>query len=469
VPTSDQLLIRRSVSRTGANKVWINDTLATVALLNRTLDPLVEIVGQHEHLTLTRPDAHRSLIDRFGELEPTAAAYAKFHAVWSKARSARRALEEARSARAERIDYVRFQLEELDGLNLREGEYSDLDEKLGKVRNLERLRELSNSALVELQDAERSAGVRIGVALDALAKLADTDAALSDLRVRLADAAAAVEDICADLSRYARLLDENDEDLDSLERRHEELSRAFRKYVSDEAGLIEKQAELRSELGVLTNFEEALESAGTAEREARTRAEASADKLSAKRSVAAKKLFKHVISLLADLGMPHATLELREQRERLTVSGWEGLEMLFSANQGEPVAAIGKIASGGELSRLMLAIKTAASASDRLQTYTFDEVDTGIGGATAEVVGRLLAKLSSGRQLLCVTHHPQIAAFADVHLRAEKTVTDGRTFSRLVTLEESERVEEVGRMLGGAEVTDATLELARAMLSSGAR
>lgn len=469
IPTSDQLLIRRTVSRSGPNKVWINDTLATVALLSRALDPLVEIVGQHEHLTLTRPDAHRALIDRFGELGSAAASHHKMYQAWSVARAARRELEDARSARAERIDYVRFQLEELDGLSLCEGEYATLDENLGKVRNLERLRELSHTAIVELQDAERSAGVRIGFALEALEKLTDTDAALMDVRERLVEAAAAVEDVCADLSRYARQLDENDEDLDSLERRHEELTRAFRKYVSDEPGLIEKHGELRKELGMLTNFEEALESASAVESAAREKAENTANKLSAKRSSAAKKLFKHVVSLLTDLGMPHATLELREPRERLSGHGWDGLEMLFSANQGEPVAPIGKIASGGELSRLMLAIKTAASASDRLQTYTFDEVDTGIGGATAEVVGRLLAKLSAGRQLLCVTHHPQIAAFADVHLRAEKTVTDGRTFSRLVALDAGERIEEVGRMLGGAEVTDATLELARAMLSSGAR
>ena len=469
IPTSDQLLIRRSVSRSGPNKVWINDTLATVALLSRALDPLVEIVGQHEHLTLTRPDAHRALIDRFGDLGGASSAYAKSYQAWASARDARKELEAARSARAERIDYVRFQLEELRDLGLVAGEYAELDEKLGKVRNLERLRELSHSALVDLQDAERSAGVRIGLALEAVGRLADTDAALADVRDRLADAAAAIEDIAADLSRYSRQLDENDEDLDTLERRHEDLTRAFRKYVSDEPGLIEKQAELQAELKVLTNFEEALESAESEEREARAVAEAAADKLSVKRAAAAKKLFKHVISLLSELGMPHASLELQEARERLTVNGWEGLEVLFSANQGEPVAPIGKIASGGELSRLMLAIKTAASASDRLQTYTFDEVDTGIGGATAEVVGRLLSKLAAGRQLLCVTHHPQIAAFADVHLRAEKTVTDGRTFSRLVTLDENERVEEVGRMLGGAEVTEATLELARAMLSSGAR
>ncbi len=469
IPTSDQLLIRRSVSRSGPNKVWINDTLATVALLSRALDPLVEIVGQHEHLTLTRPDAHRALIDRFGDLGGASATYAKTFRAWTAARDARRELEDARSARAERIDYVRFQLEELNDLSLVAGEYAELDEKLGKVRNLERLRELGHSALTEIQDAERSAGVRLGLALEAVEKLADMDPDLADIRDRLADAAAAVEDVAADLSRYSRQLDENDEDLDTLERRHEELTRAFRKYVSDEAGLIEKHAELQAELGLLTNFEEALESAQSKERETRVRAEASADKLSTKRAAAAKKLFKHVTTLLSELGMPHATLELNEQKERLSVNGWEGLEVLFSANQGEPVAPIGKIASGGELSRLMLAIKTAASASDRLQTYTFDEVDTGIGGATAEVVGRLLSKLSTGRQLLCVTHHPQIAAFADVHLRAEKTVTDGRTFSRLVPLSEEERVEEVGRMLGGAEVTNATLELARAMLSSGAR
>ena len=467
IPTSEQLLVRRTVSRGGPNKVWINDTLATVALLNRALDPLVEIVGQHEHLTLTRPDSHRSLVDRFGELDDRLATFRVAHTCWTDAKAARRELESARAARAERIDYVRFQLDELASLELSEGEFERLEKTLGRVRNLERLRELTRTVVEELQDSKRSAAERISSARDALTKLSQTDEELADPLARLTEAAALVEDVAGDLSRYSRTLWEVDGDLDSLERRHDALTKAFRKYIADEAGLIERVSELGQELSLLTNFEEALGAAEGVEREAFEAAAVLADELQEARKASAESLFARVGTLLGELGMPHTSLVLHTQRDRLSTVGWEGLELLFSANPGEPPASIGKIASGGELSRLMLAIKTAASASDRLQTYTFDEVDTGIGGATAEVVGRLLAKLSNGRQLLCVTHHAQIAAFADVHLLAEKTVTEGRTYSRLVALEPEQRLDEVARMLGGAEVTEATEELARAMLAAG--
>lgn len=465
IPTGDQLLVRRTISRRGPNKVWINDTLATVALLNRALDPLVEIVGQHEHLTLTRPDSHRTLVDRFGGLGADLRTFEAAFAKWTEARHAREGLEAARSARAERVDYVRFQLDELSGLGLEDGEFAQLEETLGRTRNLERLRELTRDAVNSLQDAKGSASERISDATDALGRLAELDPNIAESLGRLTEAAALVDDVANDLGRFGRQLESVDGDLDSLERRHDELTRAFRKYISDEAGLLERIDDLRVELGQLTNFEESLESAERAEATSRREAEAAADALLSAREVAADKLFTEVRSLLCDLGMPHTTLALRVSRERLVSSGWDGFELLFSANPGEPPGAIGAIASGGELSRLMLAIKTTASASDRLQTYTFDEVDTGIGGATAEVVGRLLARLSKGRQLLCVTHHAQIAAFADGHLLAEKTVTDGRTFSRLVALDDDERLSEVARMLGGA---DATEDLARAMLA-GAR
>ena len=466
IPTSEQLLVRRTVSRGGPNKVWINDTLATVALLNRALDPLVEIVGQHEHLTLTRPDSHRTLIDRYGELDTELAGYRQAHSEWSAAKAARASLEAARAARAERIGYVRFQLDELAGLELTEGEFEGLEKTLSRVRNLERLRELSRSVVEQLQDSKRSASERIATARDAMAKLSQTDEEMTDPLGRLDEAAALVEDVAADLRHYSRQLSEVDGDLDRLERRHEALTKAFRKYISDEAGLIERVSELRAEFDRLTNFEEALGAAEVVERDALAAAETQADRLQTARERSAESLFERVGSLLGELGMPHTSLVLNTERERLSGAGWEGLELLFSANPGEPPASIGKIASGGELSRLMLAIKTAASASDRLQTYTFDEVDAGIGGGTAEVVGRLLSRLSVGRQLLCVTHHAQIAAFADVHLLAEKTVTEGRTFSRLVALDADARLGEVARMLGGADVTEATSELARAMLAA---
>lgn len=468
IPSGDQLLVRRVVSRSGANRVFVNDTLATVGLLTRLMDPLVEVVGQHEHLSLVRPDTHRELIDRFGRLDAEVAQVGAAVAAWRAALAALRTLEDARSARAERIEYLRFQQAELDSLGLRAGEIEELEAALGRARHIEKLREAARTMLRSLNDGGGSAVERVGDAGDAVRRVSDKDPALVPLAGRLDELADLVADVVAEVRRYARGLEGDDFDLDALETRHQQLRTAFRKFGLDETAALERVEQIATELRTLENFEEALESAEAEERRARQAAEALAGRLDESRAAAAARLFDEVVPMLRELGMPHARLELRRsESRRLTEHGWDGLEILFSANTGEPVGAIGRIASGGELSRLMLAIKTAASASDRLQTYTFDEVDTGIGGGTAEVVGRMLSRLSrdgGGRQVLCVTHQPQIACFADVHLRAEKTVEAGRTVSRLVGLDRQEREREIGRMLGGVELTQATLDHARSML-----
>lgn len=471
IPTGPQLLVRRTVSRTGANKVYVNDTLSTVGLLTRVLDPLVEVVGQHEQLTLVRPETHRELVDRYGGHEDLLAKTSEAVRVWKSARARLEGLQEARDARAERIEFLRFQRDELQALELRAGEMEELETALERARNVERLRDAARTVVRGLNDGNHAAVERIGDAVDAVARVADKDPALVPISERLDEVAALVADIADEARRYLRGIEGEDLDLDALESRHERLRVALRKFACDEAGAIEKLETIASELSELENYEETLGEAEVAERKARALAEKAADALEKQRVAAAGQLFAELTPMLASLGMPNARLELAAtDNRRLTDGGWDGLEILFSANTGEPPGPIGRIASGGELSRLMLAIKTAASASDRLQTYTFDEVDTGIGGGTAEVVGRMLARLaheaSPRRQVLCVTHQPQIASFGDVHLRAEKTVADGRTFSRLVPMDDDEREQEIGRMLGGVEITDATLEHARSMLSA---
>lgn len=470
IPSGPQLLVRRTVSRKGSNKVYLNDTLATVALLERVLDPLVEVVGQHEHLTLVRPDTHRELVDRFAGLGDQAKAVRGAHREWRAAVAALTALHEAREARGERLDFLRFQLEELRALELREGEADELEAALRIARNSEKLREAAQSVSYGLNDADGSAVEKIADAIDSVNRVASADPQIGAMSERLQEALAIVEDVAREARAYARELYGGD-DLDTLELRDQKLRRAFRKYGLDEAGLIAKIEAAEAELSQLQNFEVALGDAEKAVAATRKQAEHVADALDKARRAAAERLFGEVVGMLNTLGMERARLELRPlRREELTPHGWDGFEVLFSANAGEPPGPIGRIASGGELSRLMLALKTAVSSSDRLQTYTFDEVDTGIGGATAEIVGQLLRRLANdgegGRQVLCVTHHPQIASYADVHLRAEKTVADGRTFSRLVRLSPDGREQEIGRMLGGVDVNDVTLSHARAMLAA---
>ncbi len=466
IATGPELVVRRTLTRTGTNRVFVNDTLATVSLLGRVLAPLVELVGQHEHLTLSRPDAHRAAIDDFGGLEADATEFGVAYEAWQEALAERERLEDARTARAERLDYLRFQAVELRGLELREGEYDELEQRLVRARDRGRLQVSSRAAADALYEGEGSAIERIGTASDALARVSDSE--LRALGERVADLSALVDDLGRELARYSEALEDEEPDVDVLETRHEALRRAFRKYGLDEGGLLARLEETESEVETLADFDAVLEKASRSEEEALETVHGLAARLDGARASAADRLFAAVGDLLDRLGMDHARLVLArpEGDRKITRWGYDGLEIRFSANPGEPPGPIGRIASGGELSRLMLAFKTAGADSDRLQTYTFDEVDAGIGGGVAEVVGRLLAGLSSGRQVICVTHLPQIACFAAHHHRVEKYVRDGRTFSRMEELDGAEREREVGRMLGGVTLNDATLAHARHMLES---
>lgn len=467
LPSEDTLLVRRVISRSGSNRVYVNDALATASLLQRLVAPMVEIVGQHAQLTLTRPDTHRRLIDRFGAYPERLEGMAAAHAGWRAAAAELERLEEARAARAERLEYLRFQKAEIEALQLREGEYEELARRLGRARNLGRIGEAVERARERAYDGDNAATDALSDAVDALRRVEDPE--LESFAERLDEALVIVQDVGRELAGFS-LDDDGDDDLDAMESRHEALRSAMKRFAMDEAGLLERLAELTRDVGELENFEEAWEAAERRERDALAAAHAAARSLAASRTSAAEAFFREATELLGRLGMPHARLELASTPgERApTRFGYEPVEIGFSANPGEALAPIGRVASGGELSRLLLALKTVAMKGDPVATYIFDEVDAGIGGETAEVVARMLVDLSAGRQVLCVTHLAAIAARGHEHRHVTKRVVDGRTYSEMVDLGGDRRVEEIARMVGGAAITDATLAHARELLA-GAR
>lgn len=462
---ADELLIRRNVARKGANRVYVNDQLVTASILPDLVEPLVDLLGQHQHLALTRTETHRDLVDAFAGHDELVAEMRAAYGAWREAADRLTELERAAQARVERIDLLRFQVRELDELGLRAGEYDELERTLGRARNVEKLRAAWSTASEHLSWGQNPAVERVADAVEALSRAARFDETVLALRDRLEDLRIQLEEVARDVRAEGESLS-NEDDLDRLEGRHEQLRRAMRKYGTDEAGLIDRVAAARVELGELENWEETLDAALRARDRADKAAREVATRLHARREDAAARLFTNALAVLAQLGMPHTRLALAPlpAAPRLGAGGFDGLEILFSANPGEDLAPLRRIASGGELSRLMLALKTTIVASDPVETYVFDEIDTGIGGATAEVTGRLLRDLARDRQVLCITHLPQIAAFGDVHLHVSKRVEQDRTFSRMRALDDDARIEELARMLGGLTVAESTRAHARDLL-----
>lgn len=469
--TGDTLLVRRVITRKGPNRIYINDTPATLQLLQRLVTPLVEVLGQHQHLSLQRPEVHRELLDTYGGLHDQRAAVAAAVRRWREATAALEALAEAAAGREQRIAFLRFRIEELEGLHLRPGEYEELEAALGRARNVERLRQAARDAAGRLYEGADSATDAIGQADAALSRAAALDPDAAGFHARLDEVRVLLDDLAHDVRAWARALSD-DIDIDALESRHEALRRAMRRFGRDEDGLVAELAEMRAECARLEHYADSLEAATAAEDDAFASAHALARALDEARAAAAERLFRDVGHHLAELAMPRTRLSLEMRaptdpegvRRKLASHGLADAEILFSPNPGEPPRPLGRVASGGELSRLMLAFKTVLFQRDPVDTYLLDEIDSGIGGGVAEVVGRLLKDLARERQVICITHLAQIASFADAHFRVTKEVDDDRTVSRLVPLDAQARAEEIARLLGGTRITDATRAHARDML-----
>lgn len=470
IANGGELILRRSISRTGPNRCYVNDQTVTVSLLGQITAELVELVGQHEHLALLRTGAQRQILDRFGVLELPVQAMRSAWNTLNAANEKLAALKNAGRDRTERIAMLRFQASELDVLGPKAGEYEDLERRLVRARNAGKLQEAAAVTLGALSDGHVSATDLLRKASEALHRAARFDDPSAAFVSRLDELLVLADDLSRDLARH--FSDFGDaSDLDSLEARHEQLRRAMRRFGLDAEELVSRSATIRAELLTLEDFDGQVELAERAVQRARAAALEAARELSAARREAATRLFAVAASLLGELGMPHARLELAaidESEARLGPWGFDGIEMLLSANPGQPPGPMRKIASGGELSRILLAVKIALADTDPVETYVFDEVDSGIGGAAARVVGRMLRRLGADRQVLCVTHLAQIAASATNQFAVEKRVVDGQTYSQLTELAEEARIEELARMLGG-DRSATSLAHARELVSESGR
>jgi len=471
LPDGETLLLRREFSPDGKGRVFIEDEPASVRTLAKIGERLVTIQGQSSERELAEAETPLELLDAFAGTDAECRAAADAARAWSEARRALETLEDSRRDRSARLDTLDYQIREIREAAPDEKEEEELLGERERLLHADRIRSAGEAALAALSEEDRSAADRLGEAARAFSLLAAIDPRerahveeVEDLKRRVADLAAAARDAAGGI--------ESDPDrLTRIESRLEILSRVKRKYggtLADVRALGERLVQEREEL---SNIEDALGRRQREEETAGTRYRDAAGALSARRRAAAGSFSAAVEKELEALAMEKARFRVALEPtsgDTPRASGLETASFLFAPNPGEPAKPVEKIASGGELSRLHLAIQSvAAGRAGGGRTLVFDEVDSGIGGRTAEVVGRKLKALAVRGQVLCVTHVPQIAAVADRHFRAEKGETRGRTVAAVRLLEGKERVAEIARMLAGEKVPDTAIKHARALLEAG--
>ena len=483
----DELVVRREVSREGRNRSFVDDQPVTVRLLAELAPHLLAIHGQRDELGLADPDLQRGWLDRSGgaEAEPLRA---RTSAAWERYRDLAERLERLTGderARRDRLDTLRFQLGELDGAHLKAGEEEELRAERSVLRHAEAILRGLGGAARDLSEDDGAAAERLRRAAESLAEVGEWEPRaaawareLEELRIRFDDVALAV-------SRRAGEIEADPARLDAVEERLAALERLFRKYGDGSAALLERRARVAAEIAELDTDEAGRAALERQVAEALAAYRAAAGELSASRYRWGAALAKAIAKELGDLALPKARLAVDLGTRRRAGSavvvdgepveagplGWDVVTFTFAPNPGEEPRPLARIASGGELARVYLALQLAVRGAGRASgaTMVFDEVDAGIGGREAAALGKKLKRLAmGGGQILAVTHLPQVASFADHHFRTSKRVADGRTFVSLEALAGDRRVEEIARMLAGQQVTDLSRDHARELLASGA-
>jgi DNA repair protein RecN (Recombination protein N) len=476
------LIVRRVIGKSGRGRVYINNVLSTAAALGDVAGVLIELAGQHEHQTLGDPAKHLAILDSFGGHDAHVAAVAAAHARLSQAATALASATLDETKRAEREDFLRFQLKELEDAKLVDGELQKLQVERERLRAVEKLSAGARRGEDALYAREGAIVEELGAIGRELNELGRVDPELGRVGKQLDEARALLEDASHDLRRYADGLSADPERLQEVEDRLHLVGKLVRKHqVGDVAALVEKRDRMSNELRDLTSHEERRARLSAELEDARAEASRHAEQLSTARKKAARTLGQRVEKSLAELAMKGARLETlvapvaaRDgddpgfvfDGKRLGPTGWDRAEFLLAANPGEEARALHKVASGGELSRIMLALKRILSRADQVATYVFDEVDAGIGGSVADVVGRQIRGVAEEKQVVCITHLAQIAAYADAQFRVEKREDKGRVRTLVRKLEGAERKDEIARMIGGAKITEKARAHAAEMLKA---
>jgi DNA repair protein RecN (Recombination protein N) len=471
--SGDELIVRREVSAQGRSRAFVNGALVTTAALREATGSLVDLHGQHEHQVLLDPSAHLDLLDEFADLsEPRSDVSAAFRE-WQSVNEERRRVADRDRQNAARAEFIAFQLAEIDRVKPQAGEDEELTAGRLVLANAERLQRLCAEAYAALYDGDNAALASLGIVWKRLGDLAAVDPKFSAYEESRGAIKSQLEDLAYFLRSYSAGIDASPARLQETEDRLASLERLKKKHGPTLTDVLARASALRQELHDVEHATERLAELDIALSRAREAFVDKAGTLSRRRQQAAVEFARALERALSDLAMPKTRCEVRfapaAGDERWSERGIDEAEFYISPNPGEDLKPLAKIASGGELSRIMLALKTLATTDMPGKTLIFDEVDAGIGGAVADTVGARLQRLGERFQVLCITHLPQIAAYGSTHFQIDKTVRAGRTSTRVLRIDGPDREAEIGRMIGGAAVTSAVLAGAREMLQVKAK
>lgn len=461
-----QVLIVRKI--TGSRSISkINGETCTTAQVRRIASLLLDIHGQHEHQSLLYTDRQLEILDAYGkeEIDPLRARVREAFRQWKELRDSLKEYELDEDARMREISFLEFEIREIDDAQLRDGEDETLEQAYRKMSNARNIVQALAAVRAMTGDGEgQSAGEQIGRAVRELSQIAGMDESLQQMQSSLLTIDDLLNDFNRELAGYMEEFTFSEEEFYETEKRLDEINRLKAKYGDSIPAIRRYQEEKQEKLEKMLHFEEQKEKLQKEEEKARQILEECSQELSRIRCKYAGRLSKSIEEGLKDLNFLHVIFQIQFGRTaQYTENGFDTIEFRISTNPGEPVKALAKVVSGGELSRIMLAIKTILADRDETESLIFDEIDTGISGRTAQMVSEKMAQIGRRHQVLCITHLPQIAAMADQHFEIRKDVVDQDTVTRIYALDEESSVRELARMLGGAKITDSVLANAEEM------
>ena len=483
----DDLILRREISAKGHNRCFVNDTPVTLSMMQSLGDMLVDLHGQHDHQSLLRTETHIDLLDDFGGLaglkEEYEASYGRLTLLFTELE----VLQSKERLLRERKDLYEFQIQEIDALTPQRGEEETLETELRILENSEKLFEATSNLHQLLYEGEQAVYDQIVLARNQLEDLSRIDKAFEEIRNECASAVAIISEVAKFIQSYNSKIEFNPERLEQIRDRLGKLALLKKKYGGSVDAVIEHREKIGQEFALAENFEGEIAKLNDRIEAERRVCSAAAQRLSSKRREHVGKINGSVASELAKLGISNARFDVRIENRAVgksngtpqparayvklgrefydaTTKGIDLVEFYISTNLGEELKPLVKVASGGEISRIMLALKTILAKSERLPLLIFDEIDVGVSGRIALAVGKSLKTLSQFHQVVAITHLPQIAGLADTHFIVEKTEREKRTRTRLRKLELGERVEEVAKLMSGSQVTDAGLRGARELM-----
>jgi DNA repair protein RecN (Recombination protein N) len=468
IELGDEIIIHRVVGAQGKGKISVNGVATTVSMLREIAAHLVDVSSQHDNQLLLDETRHAPMLDEFANLGELHSEYVAAHSRYAEARRELETLESNERAAKEKLEFLKFQLSELEKAAICEGEFESLEAERSRIKHSVLLKEKASGAHAAIAGEETSASMMVSHATQMLEQCAEYEPRAKGWCDALGRAAVELEEAARELDNYVDGLGSDPARLEEIEDRLHLIKGLARKHGGSVETLLARQVEIVREVNEVENYDDLLEAKRAELDDLSKRRADVAGRLSKARKKAAAEMGKRVVSQLGDLSMAKTGFVVETEtrgEDEWDESGPDRVEFMISPNVGEPLMPLAKIASGGELSRIMLALKGALARSEEIAgTSVFDEVDSGIGGGVASVVGKKLRDLAKCRQVICITHLPQVAAHAANHLRIAKGVAGGRTTTSLDSLDDAGRVSEIARMLGGEKLTDTTIKHAEEMI-----